>query len=65
MQQGESVETGAGSSSWTVKVGWQFLVVPVWKYVGAGKRNQVCGQLGQELDGQGAPMGADWATSHV
>ena len=41
-------------------VGWLFLVVPVWKSVGAGftgKQNQMCRQLGQELDGQGTPMG--------
>ena len=30
-----------------------------------GKQSWVCKQLGQKLDGQGAFMGAEWATSHV
>ena len=29
-----------------------------------GKQSRVCKQLGQENDGQGASMGAEWATSH-
>ena len=27
--------------------------------------NLVCRQLGQEVDSQGAPIAAEWATSHV
>ena len=62
------METGEGSCCWTVVVGWLFLVEPVWKSAGVGltgKQNQVCRQLGQEPDNQGAPMGVEWATSHV
>ena len=29
-----------------------------------GKRSQVCGYLGRELDGQGTSIKAEWATSH-
>ena len=57
-----------GSCCWTVVVGWYFLVVPVWNSDEPGvtkKQNWACRQLGHELDGQGAPMEAEWATSHV
>ena len=51
--------------------GWLFLVVPVWKSVGdwlTGNAfsvlSRVCGWLEQELDGQGTPIGAEWAIFH-
>ena len=54
----------AGGLLWHGGISWWCLYRNLLKMGSLGNRSQVCGQLGQELEGQGAPMEAEWATSH-
>ena len=54
---------GGGGGNWDCYV-WVNIRGSLLVMGSLGKRRQVCRQLGQKHDGQGAPMGAEWATSH-
>ena len=43
---------------------WQSLCRNLLEMGSLEKQSQVCVELGEQLDGQGAPMEVEWANSH-